>query len=161
MSGAAVGSGGTHFEITRFTEAPPAEVWRLLADHAGYRNWTPIPISELVVEGEPTGGVGAVRRLGTSFFSVRERITAWNPPTSMSYTIDGGLDVTGYVATVTLELSSTGGTRIRWEGDFERGVGGFDSPTRWALKAAVSDLARRVAREAERVSGRGRPSRRS
>lgn len=141
------------FEVVHFSRAPREVVFDVLADYAGYKKFTKLMISEVEVPGDPApNGVGAVRRLGAPGYSVRERILAYDPPNSMSYTIDSGVPIEGYRADVTLEPSVSGGTRITWVGRFDSARYGLAPMLRSGFKLAVGDLAKAVAREAERRS---------
>ena len=139
------------FEVVHFSRAPRQVVFDVLADYAGYKKFTKLTISEVEVPGDPApNGVGAVRRLGAPGYSVREKILAYDPPNSMSYTIVAGVPVEGYRADVTLEDSVSGGTRITWVGHFDSARYGLAPVLRSGFKFVVGDLARAAAREAER-----------
>lgn len=139
------------FEVVTFSRAPVEKVFEVVADHAGYKHFMPLMVSEIEAPGDPApNGVGAIRRLGVPGYVAREQVVAYEPPTRLSYTILSGIPVVGYRADVDLEPSVSGGTRITWSGSFERAKGGLNRPLRAFLKLMVTDLARRAAREAER-----------
>lgn len=124
------------------SSAPPAAVWRLLADASTWPRWG--GWSDVHVEGGGHQREGAVRVLVRRPFRVRERITGWEPERRMSYELLDGLRVRGYRATATLEPTAEGGTVIRWRSEYERA----DPVTALILRTAVRDTARKLAKAA-------------
>ena len=54
--------GMQHVEVERRFDAPPAQVWRVYTDHAGWSAWAGLGSARLATEGHPDrNGVGAVR----------------------------------------------------------------------------------------------------
>jgi uncharacterized protein YndB with AHSA1/START domain len=141
-------------DVYRHADAPIETVWAVISDHRGYASWTPMPTSELEVEGSPEpDGVGAIRRLGAPPMLAREQVVAFDPPRSMSYTILSGMPVQGYRADVVLEPTSDGGTDIRWTGGFDAAPFGLSGVLRRVLATAISQLADGAMREANRRAG--------
>ncbi len=107
------------FRHVLHSTAPPDVVFGLLADGGRWSEWAkPLVLqSSWEREGDPApGGVGAVRKLGGGPVFVRERITGYEPPTRMTYTIDSGIPlVREYKAVVKLSPDGSG-TRIEWAG---------------------------------------------
>jgi hypothetical protein len=102
-----------------------------------------------VRDGDTTpDGVGALRRFRRSRRVHTEEVVAFDAPRRLAYEVREGLPVRDYHAEVTLE-SIGGGTRIRWESDFDgaNAVGGWT--VYQALKRFFPVTARALARTAE------------
>jgi uncharacterized protein YndB with AHSA1/START domain len=107
-------------DATAHSGAQPDEVWRLVSDSATYPDWGTWDLRELEEEGTPAPeGVGAVRVLRTGRTTVREEITAFEPPQRLAYRLLEGLPINDYEAEVTLSPGLRGGTDIRWHAEFE------------------------------------------
>lgn len=104
------------FEVSATSTRPIEEVWALLADARGWKDWTPFTKSELLEEGDPApDGVGAVRRFGVGpLFNSVEEVVAFEPPRHFAYTLRTGLPLRGYRADVELAEAPGGGTTIAW-----------------------------------------------
>lgn len=68
--------------------APVEDVWRVLADFGALSAWVPL-IQHSCLLSERTEGVGAVRRVQIASQTLVERVTVWDEPTSLQYTIEG------------------------------------------------------------------------
>ena len=138
---------GRRYEIHRTFAAAPDVVWKLLADHEAYREWTALTASRLEEEGHPhRDGVGALRFLGMGRIGSRERVVEFDPPRHLAYTIEAGVPVTGYRADVHLTPTATGGTDLVWSGAFESAPPGLAPLMRVLLRTAVGDFVRRMAK---------------
>ena len=84
-----------HVEVERRFEAPPAQVWKVYTDHAGWTSWAGLGRARLVAEGQPDrNGVGAVRCFSTGGVSVFEEVLSFEPPKRMSYrVVRGGIPI--------------------------------------------------------------------
>ena len=88
------------------------QVWRLIADESQWPVWG--RWSSVEIEGGGAHGLGSVRRLVQRPFTVRERVTEWQPGVRMSYELLEGMNARGYHATASLEDAPGGGTIVRW-----------------------------------------------
>ena len=122
--------------------APPAAVWRHLADVGEWTKWG--SWSKSGVEGGGSQQLGAVRTLTRWPFNLREEITVWEPEKRMDYKLLSGMNVKGYNASVTLEPTGDGGTLVRWSSRYDKA----DPVTAMLLKMAIPDSAKRLAKAA-------------
>ena len=141
-------------DVRARSSAPREAVWQLLADGRSWSDWAPWQRSELEQEGSPPpDGVGAVKRLIRWPTVTRERVTAFEPERRLAYEMMSGLPLRGYQAEVTL-TEAEGGTEIRWHSEFDGAkIPGTASLFRWMLHRFIADVAKRLAREAERRQG--------
>lgn len=138
------------FEVVARSTAAPARVFALLADGAGWSRWAGPLVRKSSWECEgtpPPGGVGAIRRLGSSRFYSREQIVDYDPPARLGYVLLSGQPVRDHRADVRLEPDGDG-TRIVWRETFRPIVPGTGSLLRWWLRAVVASFARRLAEHA-------------
>jgi uncharacterized protein YndB with AHSA1/START domain len=131
-------------EAEAVSSAPPSAVWAQLADVSKWTEWG--SWSKVEVEGGGEHGPGAIRVLDRWPYHLRERVTDWVPNERMGYELVDGMKLEGYRATITLEPTPDGGTRIHWRSQYDRG--GLLSGL--AVRMAVPDAAKRVARAASR-----------
>jgi hypothetical protein len=124
------------------TPAPPSAVWDQLADVSKWTQWG--SWSEVEVEGGAEHGPGVIRRLKRWPYTLRERVTDWEPGSKMGYELLDGMAVQGYRATVTLEPTPEGGTTVRWHSTYESAR----PTTAVILRLAVKDSCKRVAKAA-------------
>jgi len=106
-----------------------------------------------VREGVPApDGVGALRRFRRGRRVHTEEVVVFDVQRRLAYEVREGLPVRDYHAEVTLE-SVGGGTRIRWECDFdgEHPIGGW--AVHQVLKRFFPATARALARAAEAHAG--------
>ena len=130
--------------------APPERVWALLADARSWPEWSPFDAASLEREGSPVSdGVGAIRRFTLGKRVTRECVVAFEPPNWLAYQILSGVPLRTYRADVTLHETPTG-TTIRWQSAFVPLVPGTAWMIRRRLQAFIEDIARRLARRAER-----------
>lgn len=136
-----------------WSAAPPAAVWRLLADVATWSDWGPWEEASLRSEGvPPPSGVGAVRVLRRGRVRSVEEVTAFDPPFALRYELrEGGLPVKGYAAEVTL-VGEGDGTRIHWRSSFDGKWPLVGYALRPALAKFTRDVARRLADAAARAT---------
>jgi len=140
---------GKHaIDATARSKAPREVVWRLLADGRGWSTWGPWTEAELEQEGSPSpDGVGAIKRLTRKPVTVREEVTLFEPPSRLVYRLLSGLPVRDYEGQV--ELSDTDdGTQIHWRSEFDAAPV-IGTLLRWQLGRTMTDVAIRLAREAE------------
>lgn len=139
-------------EVFARSSAPPAEVWRWLADGRSWSTWTNLQRSELEREGVPApDGVGAIRRFSTGPGASREEVVAFEPPHHLGYILLSGLPVRSYRCDV--ELTPDGaGTLITWRSQFEPKLPGSGALMAVFLRAILTTFARGLARHTTRPS---------
>jgi uncharacterized protein YndB with AHSA1/START domain len=141
------------YEFTVQCAAPPDAIFAVLADATGWKDWAgkAIVVSEWEREGDPApGGVGAVRKLGRWPMLTLERITEYEPPHHLGYTIVSGVPVRGYHADIDFVPDGHHGTTIRWGGAFEPKIPGTGTALELLLGRTVLGFARAAAAEAEK-----------
>jgi len=136
-------------EVERRFDAPPAQVWRVYTDHAGWSAWAGLGSSRLATEGHPDrNGVGAVRCFTTGPTSVYEEVLSFEPPKRMTYrVVRGGIPImTNHFGEVLFEPDGAG-TRLIWRCRFDSSVPGLGAPMRWLITRlftrALAGLAKR------------------
>jgi uncharacterized protein YndB with AHSA1/START domain len=131
--------------ITEF-EASPSTVWNVLVDLEAWPRYAPVRSVGIERPGDRSdgSGVGQVRALKTWAGTVREQVTAFEPPNLLSYALFSGAPVQDYRGTITLEPSGTGTTHT-WEIQFD---------TRWFLAPLLALITRRTIKST--VQGLGR-----
>ena len=143
-------------DVFRHADAPVEVVWSIVSDHRGYRDWNPVPVSELEVEGSPDpDGVGAVRKLGARPIFAREQMLEFDRPHHLAYTILSGIPVRDYRADVEPFATADGGCDIRWTGSFGSAPPGLRRLLRAFLQRVLEDMASRLAKEAQRRAQAG------
>jgi hypothetical protein len=133
--------------------APPQTVFALLADAPAWQEWAGPFVPRARWEPGTPAGAGAVRRLGLGRLSVREQVVVHEPPHAFSYVLLTGVRWHGYRADVRLDEDGHGGTRLEWTGRVSSPLPGVARLLLPVFRGLVEDLARRLAREAERVKG--------
>lgn len=145
----------THgFRLVRRIDAPVEVVWGLLADHAAYEEWTPVPVSRLEATGaEQRDGVGAVRFLGAGPVGTREEVVAFTPNKHLAYGIVSGLPVRNHRADVRLR-DEDGRTSVVYEGRFESALPLAGPVLGLVMKGAIRTLVASLEKAAVRRAGR-------
>lgn len=93
----------------RRVAADPAIVWKVISDHERMSEWTPSRRVVLENPGSPDrNGVGAIRALHMFGPVIRERITVFEPPTTLRYSLMSGLPFREYTGQITVEPADTG-----------------------------------------------------
>ncbi|TMS52145.1 SRPBCC family protein [Mycobacterium sp. DBP42] len=93
----------------RRVAADPAVVWNIVSNHERMSEWTPSRRVVLESPGSPDrNGVGAIRALHTFGPVIRERITGFEPPTTLQYRLMSGLPFREYTGQITVEPTETG-----------------------------------------------------
>ncbi len=141
----------SRYTFTHTVSADPERVWAEVADHEGMRSWTPnwapLPKVTLESEGAPErNGVGAVRRIVMAPGPpIRERVTAFERPTRLTYEALSGVPARNYTGDITLTPSGSG-TRIAWTIAFDPAFPGAQLILRTAIGTVARVLARRCNR---------------
>jgi uncharacterized protein YndB with AHSA1/START domain len=104
--------GKSSIEAHAFVAAPIEHVFERITDHEGMREWPGVAYCQLVVEGEPRNGMGAVRRIRAGGLTLEEQVVRFEPPRGYSYTIVKGLPVE-HLGEVEL-TKAPGGVDVRW-----------------------------------------------
>ncbi len=136
-------------EVERRFEAPPAQVWKIYTDHAGWSSWAGLGRARLETEGQPDrNGVGAVRCFTTGGVSVYEEVLTFEPPKRMTYrVVRGGIPIMkDHFGEVLFEPDGAG-TRLIWRCRFDSKIPGLGAPMRWLVtrlfRQALAGLAKR------------------
>jgi hypothetical protein len=143
---------------TAHSDASRDAVWGVIADLTGWQRWGPWVSTEL--DGDPAAPLGALRTmrsdrkqiLGRQPYTLRERITAFEPGERFAYDLLSGLPVRNYHAEVELSDAEAGGTDIRWHARFDPPWPIMQRVWRDALTRVVYDVSTALAAEAERVT---------
>ena len=77
-------------EVVRSTDvaASPDDVWAVLSDFGAIGAWAD-NVDHSCLLSEQTGGVGTARRIQTGRTTLVERVVAWEPPSTLSYVLEG------------------------------------------------------------------------
>jgi uncharacterized protein YndB with AHSA1/START domain len=141
------------FVVESHSSASPERVFTVLADGSRWQDWAgPVVPRSNWASGSPSGGIGAIRRLGLGPLSIREEIVEYDPPHRLAYALRSGEKLHHYRASVDLRAQPDGGTHIVWSGVVDSPVPGLASALRPIFKSLVAGFARRLARHAETVS---------
>lgn len=128
--------------VTRRVDAPLEVVWDLLADVSTWPRWGPWEAAELEHPGHSwPEGPGAVRRLRSGRWTVREYVLGADAPHRLRYRVMSGLPVRDYVGEARLEGRIDGGTTLSWRAHFKSsfpGLGWFLERRLWSLLAEVT-----------------------
>jgi uncharacterized protein YndB with AHSA1/START domain len=139
------------FTFTREINAPPATVFDVLTDHAGYSKLTPLRKSELERQGEADpNGVGAIRKLTVVGPPMREEVIAYEATSRFSYKVLSGLPVRDHVGTVELSADAGGGTRMVYAVRTQPTLPVIGFAVVAGIKQAVKGLVDGVSKESER-----------
>jgi SAM-dependent methyltransferase/uncharacterized protein YndB with AHSA1/START domain len=137
-----------HVEVERRFGAPPAQVWQVYTDHAGWSAWAGLGRASLEREGHPErNGSGAVRCFRNGPVAVFEEVLDFEPPKRMTYrVVRGGLPMKDHLGEVVLEPDGAG-TRLVWRCRFDSRIPGLGAPLRWLVtrvfERALAGLAAR------------------
>ena len=94
-------------------DAPIERVFERLSDHESMSDWPGIGTVELIREGTPRNGLGAVRLVRLRGLALDEEVVRWDPPRGFDYKITKGLPVT-HLGQVLLEDRGAQ-TAITWK----------------------------------------------
>lgn len=77
-------------EVVRSAEvaAPPDRVWGVLSDFGGISAWA-ANVDHSCLTTDLGEGVGTARRVQIGRLTLIERVTTWEPPSTLGYTIEG------------------------------------------------------------------------
>lgn len=93
----------------RRVAADPQAVWNILSNHERMSEWTPSRKVVLENPGSPDpNGVGAIRALHAFGPVIRERITWFEPPRILRYSLVSGLPFRDYTGQITVEPAEAG-----------------------------------------------------
>jgi hypothetical protein len=139
------------YTFTHTVTADPEQVWAEIADHEGMSGWTPawVPLPKVTLEsqGSPDrNGVGAVRRLVMAPGPpIRERVTAFERPTRLTYEALSGVPARNYTGDIVLTPVGSG-TRFDWTIAFDPAFPGAQLILRTAIGTVARVLAKRCNR---------------
>jgi uncharacterized protein YndB with AHSA1/START domain len=137
-----------HVEAT--SDAPPSEVWRLLADVTTWSDWA--GFSEAAYEREAPAdrhGVGAIRRFRIGPLRSIEHVLEYVPEQRLAYDYTGTLPIRDYRAVVTLSPTPDGGTHITWDSTFRGRFPLAATLVKVLLAKSLSMTATKLAKAAE------------
>lgn len=77
-------------EVVRSTDvaASPLDVWAVLSDFEGISAWSDV-VDHSCLMSDQTAGDGTVRRVQAGRVTLLERVIAWEPPSLLSYALEG------------------------------------------------------------------------
>jgi uncharacterized protein YndB with AHSA1/START domain len=139
------------YEVVVQTKAPKEKVFALVADATSWQRWAKpyVMYGEWVEEGDPPpGGVGAIRRLGSKAWGVKEKITEYDPPDYLAYTIVTRTPLREYRAIVSIDAEGDG-SRITWAASMEGRFPGAAPVMAFLLGRSIKKMATGLARYAE------------
>ncbi len=126
-------------EVTRHFPAPPARVFEVYTDHAGWSQWAGFRRSWLEREGAPDrNGSGAIRGFASGGIEAFEEVLEFEPPKRMTYrVVRGGLPMRDHLGEVLFEADGDG-TLLTWRCRFESRIPGLG----WLLRLIVNRVFR-------------------
>lgn len=144
--------------VARTIPAPAQVVWDRVSNHAETHTWVRPARVQLLSPGEPSpNGVGAVREVSfpdrALWSTIRERVTAFQAPSTFSYTIIAGMPgIRDHLGTLTVEPVDGNQSTLTWHVDFEFNrwhpmgwiAGPFTRTFGGVLDAALDELARQL-----------------
>lgn len=137
--------------IYRYTDvrrvaAEQAVVWDVISNHERMSEWTPSRKVVLEAVGSPDpNGVGAIRALHVFGPVIRERITWFEPPRVLRYSLVSGLPFRDYTGEITIEPADTGSV-ITTEISFRTIVPGTQVLVAIAMRVAGAGVVRMACR---------------
>ncbi len=105
--------GQAHISKKLHIEAPIELVFERISDHEAMSDWPGIASCQLVREGTPRNGLGAVRQVKARGLTLLEEIVHYEPPLRYDYRITKGLPV-DHLGSVRLSPTE-GGVELSWE----------------------------------------------
>ena len=142
-----------HISIHVDSAAPPATVFRLLAEGPTWPDWSPIESFELERPGDPPPeGVGAIRVFRRGRTTGRDQILEAVPSSRLAYASRSGLPVRDDVGQVDLTPNGDGGTHLPWHSDFQPAVRGTGWLVQQGIRRFLRQCARGLAQHAAKVS---------
>lgn len=141
-------------ELHRRIDAPPDQVWALVAHHEGMKKWAAV---REVIRRRPGSvdpdGEGAVRTIRASGLVVDERITVFKPNERLEYELVEGAPVRDHAGEVVLAPDGAG-TRVTWRVRFRARVPGTGWLLERMLRRGLSRSLDGLRRRAEESAGR-------
>ena len=104
-------------KVERVVNAPIENVFEAISDHASYALYPSVGIAKLLGEGDAErNGKGALRTVQTGAFKVWERITAFERPVHMQYSIERAkpIKMDHYKGIIDLKDLGDGTTHVTW-----------------------------------------------
>ena len=117
--------------------APPAEVWAVLGDFAAISSWAG-NVDHSCLMSAQTEDVGAVRRIQAGRNTVLERVVTWDPPSILSYSLEGLPPIVGSATNTWVVEPTPGGSHVSLISRVESGP---RPPQRLAARAVARRLA--------------------
>ncbi len=143
--------GARSVAVSARLDAPPEQVWPLVAEVARWPEWSFVTKGSLLRNGSPDpDGVGALRHLTVLGIGSREEVVAVTRPTHLAYAIRSGFPVRNHRADITLAPDGDG-TRLTWAARFDPLVPGTAGATEWLMRTVPSRFATSLARHVGRT----------
>ncbi len=135
------------FTVAVLSTASPEQVYALLEDGAHWSAWAGPTVTDSRWEkpGEPVGGVGAVRMLGSWPLASHEEVVVHDPPRRHAFTSRSALPIRDHQGEITLNLTADGGTRIEWHTQFVAPLPWTGGLLRRLSERTVMSIARHLA----------------
>ena len=112
--------------------APAAEVWRRLTDHAGIGDWS-IFSGKVLRPGQPDpNAIGCIRQLTAPGMRITEEVTAWDEGSHYAYQLRSGAPFRAHQGDVYV-TGVEGRTRVRWAIRFDSRIPFSNRLTSWLL----------------------------
>ncbi len=138
-------------EMARDLPAPPAAVWPHLTQPDLMNAWSHAKIRSLAPgAGGGPGDAGARREvqiavLGLPVARLEEVVEESRPPSRFAYRVTGGTPARDHHATITLEPTPSGGSRLRWKVDFRFPLPGLGAAAKVLLERQLGESLDRLA----------------
>jgi len=139
----------TTFASATRIDAPLPAVWDVMTDHVRYARWGSAKTVTIERKGTPApNGLGAIRCFHAGPMKVREEVTAWEPPTRMTYRLNSKQMTRSYTSEMVLR-DDAGVTVLEWSSTFEPRIPGTAAVVRRIYERAVARFAAGIKAEAE------------
>jgi catechol 2,3-dioxygenase-like lactoylglutathione lyase family enzyme/uncharacterized protein YndB with AHSA1/START domain len=112
--------------------APAAEVWQLLTDHAGIGSWSIFSGRVLRAGRDEPNGVGCMRELSVPGMRITEEVTHWDEERHYTYKLRSGAPFRAHQGDVFL-TENNGRTKVCWAIRFDSWIPFSNRLTAWLL----------------------------
>jgi carbon monoxide dehydrogenase subunit G len=123
--------------------APAAEVWQRLTDHAGAGNWS-IFTGAVLRAGQPDpNGMGCIRELSAPGMRITEEVTEWDEGRHYAYQLRTGAPFRRHQGDIYIS-EDNGRTRVRWAIRFDSWIPFSNRIIAWLLKMVFGRALRKL-----------------
>ena len=137
-----------YVEVEIDINAPVAQVWRHLTDHAGMGQWSLFTGRILRPGRVDPNGMGCIRELSAPAVRITEEITAWEERSHYSYKLLSGAPFSKHRGDVSV-VEYNGRSRVRWAIRFESWIPFTGKITAWALALVFRRALRKLKAQLE------------